>query len=96
MVGRVCGIASGVNRRYRAPVEVLDLVRLALPILGVRRGVLLDRDVGPGFRVFRVEPQPLFQARLGIGLDRINRAFRFADPAADAFVGWMTSMFAPS
>src|ERR1700760_2842911 len=30
--------------------------------------------------------EPLLQARLGVRLDRIRRAFRFADTAVDAFV----------
>ena len=30
--------------------------------------------------------QPFLKARLGVRLDRVNRAFRLADPTIDAFV----------
>src|SRR5712691_1902097 len=72
--------ASGLGR------EVLELALDAVPLLGIGRRFLLDRDIGPGFRVFGVEGQPLLKARLGIGLDRLGRAFGFADAAIDALV----------
>ena len=43
-------------------------------------------DVGPLLRVFGIYPEPLFQTRLGIGLDGLGRAFRFADAAIDTFI----------
>src|ERR1700683_650816 len=58
----------------------------AFPFFGVGGWFLLGRDVWPYFGVLGVEPQPLFGSRLGIGLDRLNRAFRLADAAIDAFV----------
>src|SRR5262249_52467475 len=58
-----------------------------LPLLGVGRGFLFAGDIGPDFRVIRVEFEELLQARLGVGLDRVYRAFRFADATIDAFVG---------
>src|SRR5262249_13751185 len=36
--------------------------------------------------VFGVEGEPFLEARLGIGLDRVNRAFRLAHAAVDALV----------
>src|SRR5262245_55271650 len=67
--------------------EPFELVRNALPILGVGRGLLFDRDIGPGFRVFGVEFQPLLKARLGVRLNRLDRAFRLADTTVDTLVG---------
>jgi len=37
-------------------------------------------------RVFRIQRQPFLEPRLGVRLDRVDRAFRHADPAIDAFV----------
>ena len=34
----------------------------------------------------RIQRQPFLEPRLGVGLDRVDRAFRLADPAIDAFV----------
>src|ERR1700720_2316729 len=41
----------------------------------------------PFLGVFSVDRQPLLDAGLGVGLDRVDRAFRLADPAIDAFIG---------
>src|SRR5205814_7042813 len=68
-------------------VEFRYFPGLAVPIFGVLRRFFLHRDVGPGFRVFGVEFQKLLQSRLGVRLDRVDRAFRFADATVDAFVG---------
>ena len=59
----------------------------ALKFLGVSRGIPLDRDIWPFRRIFRVDFEPLFEARLGIRLDRINGAFRLANATIDAFIG---------
>src|SRR6185369_7863896 len=66
---------------------LLELVRHALPLIGVRRRRALARYVGPFRRIFTVNFQPLFHAALGIRQDGIGRAFRLANPAVDAFVG---------
>src|SRR5262249_20587518 len=68
-------------------IELLDLVRLAFPLLGVGRRLTLDGDVGPLFGVFGVELEPFLKAGLGIRLDRLDRAFRLAHAAIDALVG---------
>ena len=47
----------------------------------------LPRDVGPNRRVLPVEVEPLFKSRFRIRLDSVNRAFRLAYPAINAFVG---------
>jgi hypothetical protein len=65
---------------------LFELVSDALPIFGVGGGLFFGRDIRPGFGEIRVDFQPLFNARLGIGLDRFNRAFRLADAAIDALV----------
>ena len=59
----------------------------ALKFLGVCRRVALDGNIWPFWRVFRIDFEPLFEAWLGIGLDRINRAFRLANATIDAFIG---------
>jgi hypothetical protein len=66
--------------------EVWKFVRLPLPLLRVGRGRSFDRNIWPDFRVFRIQRQPFLKPRLGVGLDRVDRAFRLADPAIDAFV----------
>src|SRR3974390_3506700 len=66
--------------------EVLKFVRLALPLLRVSRGSLFDRNIRPSFRIVCVKLQPLLRARFGIRLDRLDRAFRLAHAAIDAFV----------
>src|ERR1700687_5479087 len=66
--------------------EVLDFVRFPLPLLRVGRGRFFDRNIRPDFRVFRVQRQPFLKPRLGVRLDRVDRAFRLADPAINAFV----------
>ena len=66
--------------------EVLQFVRLPLPLLPVGQGRFFSVNVWPDFRVFRVQRQPFLESRLGVRLDRVDRAFRHADPAIDAFV----------
>src|SRR6202022_3845882 len=66
--------------------EVLEFVRLPLPLLRVGRGRFFDRNIWPDFRVFRIQRQPFLKPRLGVRLDRVDRAFRLADPAIDGFV----------
>src|SRR5271156_4752860 len=88
---------ASVDRSRRAPSasitragiwrEVLEFIRLSLPLLRVRRGRFFARDIWPGSRVFRVQWQPLLGARLGVRLNRIDRTFRLAYPAIDTFVG---------
>ena len=45
-----------------------------------------DRNIRPDFRVFRVQRQPFLKPRLGISLDRVDRTFRLANTAVNAFV----------
>src|SRR6202035_1130446 len=66
--------------------KVLDLVLHAIPFLAVGRPFALYRDVRPCLGIFGIELEPLFQSRLGVGLDGFGRAFRLADAAIDAFV----------
>ena len=64
----------------------LEFAGLILVFLAVRWWFALFDDIGPFFGIFGVDLQPLVEARLGIRLNRINRAFRFADTTVDAFV----------
>jgi hypothetical protein len=64
----------------------LEFVRLPLPLLRVGRERFFERNIWPDFREFRIQRQPFLKPRLGVRLDRVNRAFRLADPAIDAFV----------
>ena len=66
--------------------KVLEFVRLPLPLLRVGRGRFFDHNIWPDSRVFRIQRQPFLKPRLGVRLDRVDRAFRHADPAIDAFV----------
>ena len=64
----------------------IELVGHAIERFGVCWCFTLDGDVRPDLGVVDVELQPAFKARLGVGLDRLGRTFRFADTAIDAFV----------
>src|SRR3984893_10080860 len=66
--------------------EVWKFVRPPLPLLRVWRGRFFDHNIWPDFRVFRIQRQPFLKPRLGVRLDRVDRAFRHADSAIDAFV----------
>src|SRR3989441_1494769 len=79
------GLSASITRAWIWR-EVLEFVRLPLPLLRVRRGRFFDRNIWPDFRVFRIQRQPFLEPRLGVRLDRVDRAFRLADPAIDAFV----------
>jgi hypothetical protein len=67
--------------------EVLKFVRLPLPVLRVGRALFFDRNVWPDCRVLGIERQPFFKPLLSVWLDGVDRAFRHADAAIDAFVG---------
>ena len=64
-----------------------ELFWLADKGVGVRGCCLLGRDVRPLFRIFAIEIEPTVKRRLGVGLDGVDRAFRLAHPAIDAFIG---------
>src|SRR5213596_2007089 len=66
--------------------EVLEFVRLPLPLLRVRRGRFFDRNIWPDSREFRIQRQPFLKPGLAISLDSINGALRFANATVDAFV----------
>jgi hypothetical protein len=65
----------------------MNFVRFTLPVLGISRGLTLYRDVRPDLSMLGIDLEPLFESRLSVRLDRINRAFGLADTAIDAFVG---------
>src|SRR6201998_2015473 len=65
---------------------LFELVEDALPLFSVRGRRLFGRDIWPNLRIFGIDAEPLFQTWLGIRLDRVNRAFRLAYAALDAFV----------
>src|SRR5215212_5984030 len=73
---------AGIGGKVR-----IELGGLAVELLGVRRSVLLLRDVGPALGQIGVQLEPLLQPRLRIRLDGLGRAFRLADSAIDALVG---------
>src|SRR5271167_3356577 len=56
--------------RARIRREILEFVRLPLPILRVGRGHFLSRNVWPDFRVFGIQQQPFLKPRIGVRLDR--------------------------
>jgi hypothetical protein len=81
------GLTLGAAARFFGKV-FLELAGFALVLLRIRRRFALDGDIWPDPRILRVDPQPLAVGIvLGVGLDGVDRAFRLADPAVDAFVG---------
>jgi hypothetical protein len=66
---------------------VVELAGNALEILSIGRRFLLGRNVRPLFCEFSVDGQPFLHSRLGVRLDRVDRAFRFANAAIDALIG---------
>ena len=79
-------VASSIAFAGLGREEFLELPSHAVELLGVCRRFLLGRDVGPFGGIFGVDLEPLFKARLGVGLDRVGRAFRLSDAAVDALV----------
>src|SRR5256885_12611408 len=79
--GSAAGSLTGlrVEELVELTVDILELVGI-----GWRR--LLARDVGPARRVVAIELQPPLGFLLAVGDDRLDRAFRLADAAIDAFV----------
>ena len=67
--------------------KIFFLIRLAVPLLGVRGRLFFRRDVRPNFRKFGIQSRPFLMAGLSVGFDRIHWAFGLADAAIDAFVG---------
>src|SRR5215831_1090453 len=95
--GGLSVVVRAFRRRSRQPVtasitragiwrEVLEFVRLPLPLLRVRRGRFFDRDIWPDSCVFRIQRQPFLKPGFAISLDGIHGAFRFANATVDAFV----------
>src|SRR5262245_29527837 len=84
----VAGRASLAESITRAGIwrEVLEFVRLPLPLLRVRRGRFFDRNIWPDSCVFRVQRQPFLKPGFAISLDGVDGAFRFANATVDAFV----------
>src|SRR5262249_5002977 len=64
-----------------------ELLGHAFPLFGIRGRWLLGRDVGPDLRKLGIEAEEPLKTRLGVGFDRLDRAFRFTDAAVDALVG---------
>ena len=60
--------------------EVLELVRLPLPLLRVQRGRSFDRDIWPDSCVFRIQRQPFLKPGFAICLDGIHGAFGSQTP----------------
>src|SRR5262245_45367724 len=57
--------------------EVFFKLSLLIPVVvGVSRCLFLGGDIRPFFRILAVKLKPLLKSGLGIGLDRIHRAFR--------------------
>ena len=63
-----------------------ELARHAIEISEAGRRLTLDRSIWPNGRVFGIELEPLLKRRLGVGLNRLDRAFGLAHPAVDALV----------
>jgi hypothetical protein len=66
---------------------VLELVFNVFPFIGIGGRLTLAGDIRPFFGKPGVGLKELLGPFLCIGLDCLDRAFRFADAAIDAFVG---------
>src|SRR3954463_12964846 len=81
----VCRLDLGVSARSALSgflAEVLfELAGFVLVLLRVGRCLTLAGDVRPFGGVGPVDLQPLLHALLGVGNDRLGRAFRLADAA---------------
>jgi len=67
--------------------EVFFFAGFVFPIFPVCRRLALAGDVRPLFGIFGVEFQPGCQIGFGVRDNRLDRAFRFAHAAIDAFIG---------
>ena len=67
---------------------LIELICHAVKRFGVGRGLALYRDIGPDICVIGIELEPIRQAGVRVGNDRLGRAFRHAYATIDAFV-WM-------
>ena len=47
---------------------------------------MLRGDIWPDPSIFGINGEPFFHSRLGVRLDRVDRAFRLANTTIDAFV----------
>src|SRR3546814_6762434 len=90
---RLYGARAGRKRRsavagtgFRAEM-LLELAFDALPLVGIGGGLTLAGDIRPFSGIFPVHLDPGLGAAIGIGDDRLGRAFRLADAAVDAFIG---------
>src|SRR5258705_5224182 len=70
----------GIGRKI-----LFKLATYAFKLLGVARRLLFGRDIRPLLGKLGVDLEPLFNPRFSVGLDRLDRAFRLAHAAIDAF-----------
>ena len=63
-----------------------QFIGLTVKLFGLWQGITLDGHIWPLFGVIGIELEPRFQARLGIGLNRLGRALGLADTAIDTFI----------
>jgi hypothetical protein len=54
------------------------------------RRLTLYRDVRPDQSIFGIDVEPLFESRLGVRFNRVDRALRLANTTIDAFVRVVT------
>src|ERR1051325_7838549 len=84
-LGRPPGRGSAAS--WIGAEKLVELAVDALPFVGIFGIRLLARDIGPVRRVLPVELEPFFGDRLAVRDNCLGRAFWFAYPAIDAFVG---------
>ena len=72
----------------RSALQKFPLARLAIPLFGVGRWVLLFRDIGPDFREFRIELNERFLSRgqLVLRENGLGGALRLTQGAVDTLV----------
>ena len=76
----VFGAGIGIEMRFELILDVF-------PVVGIGRWRSLECDIGPDVGIFLVDFHPFLKVALGIGQDRLDRAFGLANTAVDAFFG---------
>ena len=90
------GRVEGLRRTRIGTEELLEFTGNASELGLVRGNLALLRDVGPFLGEFPILLDPRLGTIVGIGQDGLDRAFRLANAAIDAFVGVDDEQFSPS
>src|SRR5580658_474077 len=73
--------------RWVGREELLVFAADVFERIGIGRGFAFTRDVRPIRRIVAIEADPAFRLLITVRDNRVDRAFRLAHAAIDAFVG---------